>query len=54
MTETKENYFNIIIESMINGQFAQMRKQLNRLPTDDIPLFYEHALQYGYSPIQFK
>lgn len=54
MTEAKENYFDIIIESMINGQFMQMRTQLNRLPIHDVPLFYDHALQYGYTPAQFK
>lgn len=48
---TKEEYFDYIIESKVNGQHAQAKELYYNLPLDDINYFYSYVEEvYCYLP----
>lgn len=45
---TKEEYFDYIIESKVNGQHAQAKELFRNLPLDDIKEFYNYVEETYY------
>ena len=47
--ETKEDYFDIIIESGVNGQWSQVKSQFNAMKKDSQQDFLINYLDEGYT-----
>jgi len=47
--ETKEDYYQIIEESAINGQWSQMKNQFNAMTGDSKQDFFINYLGEGYN-----